>query len=241
MSEQGNTRGRGVQSVEVSVTVLAALARARGPVSLSDLSNAIDMAPAKTHRYLASFVDSGMVTQRASGTYDLGPLAAEIGVAAIARVEPVNRAADALAELVEDTGFSATLSVWGSYGPTVIRWEKSATPLVTTLGLGAVLPATRSATGRVFLTYLPDRLLKDMVRAETGSDLEALRDVRDDIRAYGVAIADAEFIPGLYALAAPITDAQGALAAVATLVGTNREILSPDHAARRMLLSFCAR
>ncbi|TMM50535.1 IclR family transcriptional regulator [Sulfitobacter sabulilitoris] len=242
MTDQSHIRGRGVQSVEVSVRLLAALAQNAGPMSLSDLGQALSMAPAKVHRYLASFVDTGMVRQRKTGLYDLGPLAAEIGIAAIARIDPVNRAADLLGGLVEQTGLSATLAVWGTHGPTVVRWEKSATPLVTTLGLGSVLPVTRSATGRVFLAHLPDRLLRDLVRSETGAaDLREFDALRRDVRAAGVAIADQEFIPGLFAISCAVKDVQGGAAAVVTLVGTNRDILDPAHPARTALRAFCDR
>ncbi|MDW4499243.1 IclR family transcriptional regulator [Sulfitobacter sp. D35] len=242
MSVEMPVRGRGVQSVDVSVTVLVALARNRGPMGLTELAQAIGMAPAKAHRYLASFVAAGMVTQRgSSGAYDLGPLAAEIGIAAIARVDPVNSAADRLAGLVEETGLSATLSVWGSHGPTVIRWEKAARPLVTTLGLGTVLPLTRSATGRVFLAHLPDRLVAPVLAAENpDARPDEFAAERREIRRTGLARADAEFIPGLYALAAPIFDAQASPVAVATLVATDRSVLaseSPHAAALRTFAS----
>ena len=232
-------RGRGVQSVEVSVALLTALARHGSAMSLSDLGAAAGMAPAKVHRYLASFVDSGMVRQRKSGKYDLGPRAAEIGIAAVARIDPVNRAADGLSGLVEETGMSAILAVWGTHGATVVRWEKAATALVTTLGVGAVLPVTRSATGRVFLAYLPDRLLSDLATAE-GTTLTATDPLRRDIRSAGIAVADQEFIPGLSALAAPVMDVNGTPVAVVTLVATDRHVLDPAHPARQRLLAFCA-
>ena len=232
-------RGRGVQSVEVSVNLLTALARHGSAMPLGDLAQAVEMAPAKVHRYLASFVDTGMVRQRKSGAYDLGPRAAEIGIAAVARIDPVNRAADRLSELVEETGLSATLAVWGTHGPTVIRWEKAATGLVTSLGLGSVLPVTRSATGRIFLARLPDRLLSDLVRRE-GQELSDLADLRRQIDAEGFATADQEFIPGLFAVACPVTDAQGGTAAVVTLVGQRGDILHPDHPVREQLSGFCA-
>jgi DNA-binding IclR family transcriptional regulator len=234
----GQDRGRGVQSVEVSVTLLTALARNGAAMPLGDLAQAVGMAPAKVHRYLASFVDSGMVRQRKSGSYDLGPRAAEIGIAAVARIDPVNRAADGLSGLVEETGLSATLAVWGTHGPTVIRWEKAATALVTTLGLGSVLPVTRSATGRIFLGYLPDRLLSGLVTTE-GATLADLADLRSHIRTIGFATADQEFIPGLFALACPVFDAQGTPAAVVTLVGLEGDILTPDHPIRIQLRAFC--
>ncbi len=239
MNDEGVSRSRGVQSVEVSVGLLTALAANGGPMALSELAAAVDMAPAKVHRYLASFVESGMVDHRHSGTYDLGPRAAEIGVAAIARIDPVNRAADALADLVEETNLTALLSVWGNAGPTVVRWERATTPLVTTLGLGSVLPATSSATGHAFISYLADRLVAPVIAREApDKTLADFASLRARVRAEGVATADQDFIPGLFALAAPVLSLDAQPVAVVTLIATERQIISPGHRAREHLIAF---
>ncbi len=239
MNDQSSTRSRGVQSVEISVGLLSALAAHRGPMALSELANAVGMAPAKVHRYLASFVESGMVEHRRSGSYDLGPQAAQIGLAAVARIDPVNRAADALSDLVENTGLTALLAVWGNAGPTVVRWERAVTPLVTTLGLGSVLPATRSATGHAFIAHLPDRLVVPMLAEEApDKTLADFAAVRTRVRETGVAIADQDFIPGLFALAAPILDFDHHPVAVVTLIATAPEIIEVGHTARDQLVSF---
>lgn len=238
MSKDKNPKHRGVQSVEVSIKLLTVLADHNGPMLLSDLAIAADMAPAKVHRYLASFVATGMVTHRHSGSYDLGPLAARVGIAAVARIDPVNRAADALPALVDATGYSAMLSVWGNAQPTVVRWEKSAQPLVTTLGLGSVLSPTRSATGLAFLAHLPDRLTDPVLAKETKAARTAIEAIFKEVRATGVAQADQTFIPGLHALARPFMDLQGTPVAVITLVSTSPDLLDLANPARAHLLRF---
>lgn len=232
-------RHRGVQSVEVSVRVLKAVAGAGGPVSLSDIAALVDMPPAKVHRYLVSLIAAGLIDQRKGGHYDLGPAAAEIGVAAIARVDVINRAADALPELVDRTGCTAMLSVFGTMGPTVVRWERASPPLVTALGVGSVLSLFRSATGMVFVAWLPDRLIAPFVESErpdlTAQDIAA---IRSQVRADGIAEANEIYIPGLFALAGPVLDLQGQAEAVVTLVSTERDIVKPESPQRTQLKSF---
>ncbi|MEQ9198975.1 MAG: helix-turn-helix domain-containing protein, partial [Rhodospirillales bacterium] len=55
---------RGIQSVDIALAVLTGLSRASGPLGLGDLATVTGMPPAKLHRYLASFVAAGYVTQR---------------------------------------------------------------------------------------------------------------------------------------------------------------------------------
>ncbi|MBV6657418.1 MAG: IclR family transcriptional regulator [Devosiaceae bacterium] len=232
MSDDTLTRSKGVQSVEVGMHILRAFCQEQRPMSLGEIAQAVDIPAAKVHRYLASLVGSGMVVHRQTGTYDLGRMAAEIGMAAVARYDVVNRAADLLPDLVEETGCTAMLSVWGSTGPTIVRWERASTALVTALGVGAVLPLTKSATGLVFLAWNPERLAREQVMA---ADLDLVRSRLEKIRSDGLAKAEETFIPGLYALAAPVLDLQGQAEAVVTLVSTEASIVVDGSGARRAL------
>jgi DNA-binding IclR family transcriptional regulator len=232
-------RRRGVQSAEVGLQVLAALGRAPGAVGLNGLAGGLGLAPAKVHRYLVSLIAAGMAVQRPDGRYDLGFEAARLGMAAVARVDVVNRAADALPGLVAQTGCTAMLSVWGPAGATVVRWEKSSPQLITALGVGAVLPLTTSATGLAFLGWLPARLLAERLAAEMpGLDTESLAARQGEIRRGWVTRAHGSFIPGLHALAVPVLDLGGRAEAVVTLVATRAEALAPGAAGHRALMGF---
>ncbi len=237
MAEDG-ARGR-VQSVEVAVRILSALADGGGPMALSEIAARVGMPAAKVHRYMASFVETGMVDHRRSGLYDLGPMAARVGLAAVARIDPVNRAADGLAALVDEAGATAMLSVWGRAGPVVVRWERARRPLVTALGVGSVLPVLGSATGRAFAGWLPGRVVAQAM-AEAGEAVPkgGLAAFQAGVRAAGLALADRDFIPGLRALAAPVLDLQGQAAAVVTLVTTDAAALDPAGPEAAVLRRF---
>lgn len=232
MPDDIRPRSKGVQSVQTAMAILMVFAEVRGPLTLTEIGQRTGIAPAKVHRYLASLVDAGMIDHRKSGSYDLGRMAAALGTAAIARVDVANRAADCLPELVDRAGCTAMMSVWGTEGPTVVRWERAMPPLVTALGVGTVLPLLTSATGLTFLAWSPDRLMGDALTPENRDEISALR---KRIRVDGIAEAKETFIPGLFALAAPVLDLQGQAAAVVTLVSTDRSILEPKSTARAAL------
>jgi DNA-binding IclR family transcriptional regulator len=239
LGDEGDDRRRGVQSAEVALAVLAALGRAPGPVGLTQLAEAVNLAPAKAHRYLVSLLAAGMAVQRGDGAYDLGPGAARLGLAAAARVDPVNRAADALPGLVAATGCSAMLSVWGPAGATVVRWEKASPQLITALGVGSVLPLTTSATGLAFLAWLPERLLADRLAIEApGLTGAALATQRAALRGGWITRASGSFIPGLSALAVPVLDLTGRAEAVVTLLSNRPEAVAEGSAAWQALSQF---
>lgn len=228
---------RGIGSVDIAMSVLRVFATSTGAMSLKEISDRTGLATSKLHRYLASLVAQGMVSQKErSGRYDLGPLAAELGLAALGRSDFVNRTAAALPDLVERVGCTAMLSVWGSNGATIVRWERARNHIVTTLGLGTVMPLLESATGRVCLAYLPETLTHPTLSPQ---DQARAQDLRQEVRAFGYSAVGGDFIPGLYALAAPVTNWQGETEAVVTLISITPDLIDPDGDILRDLLATC--
>lgn len=242
----------GIQALDTALVVLKGLAMFDGPVTLTDLARAVGMPSSKIHRYLASFIHAGFAQQtERSGRYQLGPFAAAMGVAALSQSDFVNQAADALPDLGERTGLTALLSVWSRQGAMVVRWYRAPSPLVTSFGLGSSLPLLTSASGRVFLAYLPTRMTEARTALEmehahetgaswpglqlTGAGVEALV---ADIREKGFASVDGQFVPGLRAVAAPILNWQGEAEAAVTLISTSDSVLRPDGAAVQALGDF---
>lgn len=217
-------RPRGLQSVDQAVTLLQAMAAEPGPLPLGSLAARAGMSPSKAHRYLASFVAGGLAVQeQRSGRYDLGPLTLDLGLAAIGRLQLVNRAADRMPDLVARTGATVLLAVWSPAGPVIVRWERPARFTVTALGLGSVLPLTRSATGQVFLAWLPAHLTAALLAADPPG--EAVEGLVARIRREGLAKVDARLIPGLYAASVPVLNWQGEAEAALTLIGPEAGII----------------
>src|SRR5262245_8537600 len=84
---------RGIKAVEVAGRILDHLARAQTSVGLRDLAAAGRMSPGKVHRYLASFLASGLARQDPdTRQYALGPLAMRLGLAALNSYQPLRDA-----------------------------------------------------------------------------------------------------------------------------------------------------
>jgi len=243
----------GIQSLDAALHLLKSLADCPGPTSLSDLAKISDMPPSKIHRYLASFVNAGLVEQAGrSGKYDLGREALTLGLKAIERHDFVNRAADLMPDLCAETEMTALLSVWGSDGATVIRWERAVSPMVTSMGLGTTLPLLSSATGRAFLAWSADAVIErnrsvELKRAKKNPSLlpgitlteKGLGNLSDQVRENGFASVDGQYIPGLVAIAAPILDWQNQAQAVVTLIGTDPATIHEEAAEVKALIEFC--
>ncbi len=208
-------QSRGIQSVEVGFAILEALARSREPKTLTALASEVGMSPSKAHFYLTSFARLGLVTQPlAGGPFTLGPAAVRIGVAALAQIDILQLARDALFDVRDATGQTVFLSVWGSYGPTIVHRVQGLSWSPVEIRVGLVLSAM-SATGRAFLACYPDSAVESIIRAAIAEatpqvpwykmSLAKARSFLDEVRRDGVARGNESEAPmsGFRGLAAP--------------------------------------
>src|SRR6218665_283600 len=147
---------RGIQSVEVGGQLLIALAHHGRPLPLKDLAREAQMAPAKAHPYLVSYIKLGLVEQEAgSGRYGLGPLALQLGLISLQQYEPVRLATPRIEELALAVGHTVAIAVWGNRGPTIVRVAEAPTPVHISMRHGTVMSLSGTASGRLFAAHLP--------------------------------------------------------------------------------------
>ncbi|SEN67590.1 transcriptional regulator, IclR family [Sphingomonas gellani] len=225
--EEPASRRRGIQSVEIGFRVIEALASLGEAVPLSAVAQESGLSPPQAHRYLASLVASGMAQQdNKTGRYDLGPASLRLGLSALARIDAFNIADVAIAAYVARTGRTVQIAALGPLGPTVVRWHMGRPAVMTSFNVGAVLPLLHSATGHIFLSFLPEQEIDGLLQREGGGetvDVAQVQTIRKRVRAAGRADVEGTLIPGLRATACPIFDLQGRpiLSATALAAGTS--------------------
>ncbi|NJD36658.1 MAG: IclR family transcriptional regulator [Betaproteobacteria bacterium] len=229
--EKDEDSRQGIQSIEVGIPLLRVLADHGAPMMLRDLAKAAGMPAAKAHRYLVSFIRTGLVTQDGlSGRYDLGHFALDLGLASLARLDAVRVATPVLDALAEEIGETVALAVWGNMGPTIVRWVESRRPVTVNLRTGAVMPLLHSAIGLCFVAFFDSPLLQRRVDEEllidargddprgavTRAQLDALT---TEARQHGMSRAVGSVIPGINAFSAPVFDHDGKMALAITGLG----------------------
>ena len=235
----------GVQSVEVGLKVLVALADAGGEETLTRIAELSDMAPAKAHRYLASMTRAGFVERSDSNRYMLGPKALSVGLAALSRVDVLDAARDELLKLRDVIKATVLLAVWGTNGPTVVRWIESPRPITVNIRVGSNMPLLLSATGRVFSAFLPEEQTGPLLAQErsmlrrngkSAIDRKAFEDLMADVRERGLGSTAGDMLAGVFALAAPVFDHDDRLCAVITALGPEALFdIQPDGRTAREL------
>lgn len=220
---------RGIQSIEIGSALLVELARKVRPVALKDLAKAAGMTAGKAHPYMVSFLKVGFVNQTESGQYELGPLALQLGLTKLQRMDPVKEASQLIEALAQETGQSVALAVWGNLGPTIVRLEEPIEPLHVNLRTGTVMSLVNTATGRLFAAYMPPKvverlLLDELARSrEAGRDappsMHALEPALAEVRRHGLSRTLGQPIPGIDAMCAPVFDPDGHIVLAVLVMG----------------------
>jgi DNA-binding IclR family transcriptional regulator len=244
--EHLGAKRRGINSVEQGVAVLQAVVELKKASTLKEIAERAGMESSQTHRYVSSLVNCGMLRQDgATGRYDLGPTALRTGIAALSRTDALTRAEEAARDFAKSSGATTLLSVWGSNGPTIIRWNPGTPPVYTMLTIGSVLSLTSSSTGRVFMAFMPETYLTSLLVAE-GHKLPLTKNPklvkdRQRIRASFMCDIDSRLVPGLRVIAAPILGVGDQLIATVTGFVPDSVPRELDEGYHKGLLAACAR
>jgi DNA-binding IclR family transcriptional regulator len=233
---------QGIQSVENAMRILQALERGGGPMTLGEVAAHSGSQPNKVHRYLVSLVRVGLASQSpVSGRYDLGPAMRRLGAESLRRTNEVAVASEYTRTLRDLLGHSVNISVWSDEGPIVVRWDYGSHALPLSVRVGATLPLLGSSAGRVFLTYLPERMTagalaaaRSAVRAEVGQD--ELDAIRSDVRSREVAVTSGGVIPGVSSISAPVFTASDSLPLAMSIVLPGEQLDDVEYARVREAL-----
>jgi DNA-binding IclR family transcriptional regulator len=228
---------KGIQSLEHGARLLEALVKSRKAMPLKTLAAMAGMSASMAHRYLTSFIRTGLVEQDPVSThYDLGALALRLGLAALSRTDCMQVADDEFRKLVERVDIDGHISVWGSYGVTTVRYHNRHAPILSNFRLGDVLPLLDSAAGRIFLTYLSARTTRPILKAEASKSgqgkpsAEDIEEITQFVRREGYAWIDGHVFHSIRAIAVPIFDSQGELQATISLVSNQASLVEFPNA-----------
>jgi len=209
----------GINSLETGLRLARALGELGGAQALKDLAAAAGMPPAKAHRYLVSLIRGGLAEQeRESGRYRLGPLALELGMAALRNVDVLHLGGEVITDLRNEIDETVLLAIWGNMGPVVARWEESSRPVATNVRAGWVMPLANSATGRCFAAYLPPTITNPLLKLPRNEKKRYAARL-EEIRAHGLSRVEGDLLRGVASVAAPVFRHDGAIVAVIASLG----------------------
>ena len=219
----------GVQSLEIGMTILRAMANGQRSMMLKDIAAAAEMPASKAHRYLVSLIRAGLVDQDPmSSRYDLGTFALNLGLVALDRLDRVRLGLNVIAEMRDEINQTTALAVWGDHGPVIVRWERPRRPITVNVITGTVLDLLMSATGRVFAAWMPKKIVTPLIAEELKHaplppelrSKAAVEEMLAQIRRQGYAATNGQHkVPGVEAVAAPVFNFKNEITMALLVVG----------------------
>lgn len=216
------------QSLERGLSILAAFTGLSATLGIADIARHVGLGRSTTHRYVSTLAALGYLQQDdETRKYRLGAKAVEIGFAALNSIEISRVAAGALQRLADETGFTVSMAVLD--GPDIVYVERRRSGrqrnLDLNLQVGSRLPAYCTALGKVLLAAEePEQLRALLDRIDLARRTSATITVRehllaalDRVRRGAVAVGDEELAPGIRAIAVPVRDRSGRVAAAVNI------------------------
>lgn len=209
-------------SLTKALRVLLALEAAPEGRGVTEIARALDLPKSAVHRLLTTFQEFGFVEQLPQGRrYGLGSTLARLGLRAAEQFTPrvvARPHLEALAQLMGETVF---LGMLDQAAVLIVDKVEQGQVLRVTPALGAVLPLTQTALGKLLLalsdTATQTHLLETSLALTAGSGESSpplgLRAEFAAIERQGYAVSVEEWMPDICCVAAPIRNSQATVVA----------------------------
>ena len=203
----------GVQSLEIGLSVLDVLINHNEPMMLKDIAQAIQMHPAKCHRYLVSLIRKSYARQLSDGRYGLGDRVNALGHTGFNQNNILERLTHIANEIKDTLNCGVQIAKWFSEGPIIIQSVEPDSPISIITRIGSRMPLTTSATGQLFASYQPDAVIQPLVIAEwqTTDNQAAIAEkwlnfsqLQAKIRTQGYATVTGDMLMGINAITIPV-------------------------------------
>jgi DNA-binding IclR family transcriptional regulator len=222
MPRTGQPSKRDVEATVRAVAILDALADV-GDAGTTDIARRTGISASTVSRQLGTLARLGLVEHvPATGRYRLGVRVLRLANAVLGRLNLRDAARAHLEELVGEVGETATLSIPGDRDAITVDFIPTDRYLQGVTRLGRPSVGHASSAGKVLLAFGSVPVPRGRLRRftpKTITDPDVLSRELDQVRRQGWAAAIEEREPGLSAIAAPVWDASGTLAAIIALQG----------------------
>ncbi len=230
-----DVHGGGVQSVSRAVRALELIAQ-EGELGVTDLGRGLGVHKATASRLAATLAAGGLIERDpVTDRYRLGFGLIRLVGAAMASIDLVRTAHPVLEELADRTHETVNVGVLSADGVVYVDQVSSAHLVASTNWVGRRTPLHCSSSGKVFLAHMSEperqRVLErplEAVTRHTVTDPDRLRRQLTEIRVRGYATIQDELEEGLNAVAAPIRQSNGEVAAALSVSGPSFRVRSID-------------
>jgi DNA-binding IclR family transcriptional regulator len=216
-----------VRAVERAMQILSAFDGEHADRGVSEIAQATGLHKATTHRIMMTLLNGGFLERAPDGErFRLGIRVVELGLGALRGFDLRRAAFPYMQQLVERFNETCDLGIFDQGRVLYVEVVHSEHSLTIAARVGRRLPAYCTASGRVFLAFLPPEVVEPILNgplepctAKTVTSPARLREELEATRQRGYALDDEEFEEGIRAVSAPIRNIDGKVIAALSVPG----------------------
>jgi len=213
-----------------AIEILDVISRSDDMPQLAEICRAVNLPKATVYRILGTLEHAGFVSKEPGAKrYQCGHRLHDISIRVLQNSPARASRRAILEELVEEIGETVNLTVPDVHTVTYLDRVEASWPLRTTLTVGSKIPMHASASGKLFLSFMPRRNCERFIRstpliAYTGSTLtdpSRLLSELENIRNNDFAIDEGEYLNDVCCLAVPVRNHDGEVIASVAAHGSS--------------------
>lgn len=224
-----------VQSLTRGLSILEALGKAEGGLTLTDIAHRVVLAPSTAHRLLSTLEKMGYVYQAGDlGLWYVGLQAFAVGTTFLQNRDFVAQSHPYMRRLMEQSGETANLGILDGTEAVFIDQVQCREMMRTIVRLGSRVPLHASGVGKAIFASLPDEQIDAILKVKglpritdnTITSPETMWATVRVIRQRGWSFDDEEHALGTRCVASPIYDEHGEVLGAISLAGPSSRL--PD-------------
>ncbi|MCX7854656.1 MAG: IclR family transcriptional regulator [Anaerolineae bacterium] len=216
-----------VRAVERAIQILLSFDDSRPERGVTEIAQATGLHKATVHRIVMTLLQHGLLERTMEGEkFRLGVRMVDLGLRALRQLDLRRVARPYMEQLVNRFGETCDLGIFDRGQVLSIEVIYGDHALIVATRVGTHLPIHCTASGRIFLAFLPPEVVEPLLNAplkacteRTITCADRLREELELTRQRGYGIDDEEFEPGIRAVAVPVRDVFGNVIATLAIPG----------------------
>jgi IclR family transcriptional regulator, acetate operon repressor len=234
-SKPGAATGQ-VQSLTRGLSILEALGKAEGGLTLTDIAHRVTLAPSTAHRLLSTLEKMGYVYQAGDlGLWYVGLQAFAVGTTFLSNRDFVAQSHPYMRRLMEQSGETANLGILDGTEAVFIDQVQCREMMRTIVKLGSRVPLHASGVGKAIFASLADEQIDAILKVKglpritdnTITSPETMWATVRVIRQRGWSFDDEEHAAGTRCVASPIYDEHAEVLGAISLAGPSSRLPDP--------------
>lgn len=223
-----------VPALDKSFAIIELMAEGGASVSINEVVRKLGLNKSTVFNILHTLADLKVVDRGEDGLFHLGTQLYLLGHAAAKRPGLIRTVHPFLVQFNHATTLSAFLGIRSGRHAVILDKVDDAFDIKISSEVGMRLPLFAGASGKALLSALPDREIDRLLEttqlksytAKTMTEKSALKAAVRTCRRDGIACDNEEYIPGIFALAAPLNTRRSDLQAAVWAVGLRQQVPS---------------